>query len=218
MKKIIFYIIELSILISIAYAESLWDDSGKNIYSNKVSYKNGDSVKIIIDEQQKIKYKSSTDSRKADSVSINGGEYSALFNFLPNGTSTETKNGNDEDEFHLNGTIVASITSVNDNTVTLVGRKTLSLNNKTSLMEMSGTANMSSIKSGTIVSSDIQNLSLRVSTLLFNENDIINGDDIVERLRNPDATDDDSTETVISDEKRKEMFLRYVNKLLNVVY
>ena len=218
MKKIIFYIIELAILISIAYAESLWDDSRKNIYSGNVAYKNGDCVKIVIDEEQTVKYKSSADSRKSNAININGGEYTALLNFLPKGDSTETKSGADQDEFHLSGTIVAGITAVNDNTVTLTGRKTLTLNNKTSLIEMSGIANMNRIKSGTIVSSDIQDLSLRVTTLLFNANDVLNGDDLVEQRKNPDATDDETMETVVSDEKRRQLFMQYVNQLMNLIY
>ncbi|MBQ3922947.1 MAG: flagellar basal body L-ring protein FlgH, partial [Spirochaetales bacterium] len=130
----------------------------------------------------------------------------------------ETKSGADQDEFHLSGTIVAGITAVNDNTVTLTGRKTLTLNNKTSLIEMSGIANMNRIKSGTIVSSDIQDLSLRVTTLLFNANDVLNGDDIVEQRRNPDATDDETMETVVNDEKRRQLFMQYVNQLMNLIY
>lgn len=218
MKKIIFYILEVVILVSIAYAESLWDDSRKNIYSGNVSYKNGDSVKIVIDEEQTVKYKSSADSRKSNAININGGEYTALLNFLPKGDSTETKSAADQDEFHLKGSIVAGITAVTDNNVTLVGRKTLTMNNKTSLIEMSGIANMNRIKSGTIMSSDIQELSLRVTTLLFNANDVLNNDDLVEQRVNPDATDDETTETVVSEEKRRRLFMQYVNQLMNLIY
>ncbi|MBR6200419.1 MAG: flagellar basal body L-ring protein FlgH, partial [Spirochaetales bacterium] len=113
---------------------------------------------------------------------------------------------------------VAGITAVTDNNVTLVGRKTLTMNNKTSLIEMSGIANMNRIKSGTIMSSDIQDLSLRVTTLLFNANDVLNNDDLVEQRVNPDATDDETTETVVSEEKRRRLFMQYVNQLMNLIY
>ncbi|MBR6061846.1 MAG: hypothetical protein IKP67_07205, partial [Spirochaetales bacterium] len=74
------------------------------------------------------------------------------------------------------------------------------------------------IKSGTIMSSDIQDLSLRVTTLLFNANDVLNNDDLVEQRVNPDATDDETTETVVSEEKRRRLFMQYVNQLMNLIY
>ena len=218
MKKILVYIFCFTLLISLCYAESIWDDKQAGLYSRNVSLNVGDSVRILITENSKINYKSSSKSNKTGSVSIDGGQYSAIFGFLPTGNGIETSDTDNKDESEISGSLVANVSAVSNNTVTLQGRKSVTLNNKTSIVEISGIADTKFIKNGSLYSSDIQNLTVKVTTLLANDKAILQDSDIITRLKNPDNSDDLSTETVISEEKQKELYLKYVNQILGTIY
>ena len=219
MKKV-FYFTSFFILIFNfnTFSKSLWDDKASNIYSRKINYAVGDSIQIIITEDSAVEYKTSTKALKTFKIDISGGEMSGVFNFLPKGDVEDNKNSQDSDRLKINSVISARIVQVNDNYVTVRGIKQVSVNNKTSSIDISGDASLQDINGKSILSSKLTNQSLRITTLIDNQNNVITANDLQTVAANPDSTTDKKQTTSLSDAKKRDLLLRYFNKLLNLIF
>ncbi len=214
-KGLIFINIFLLVLL---FSETLWDDNYANIYSKKINYRVGDTLTVIIDEQSSFEYKATNKGLKTYNVNIQGGELSAIFSFLPKGSIEETKNLNDKDNFKIKMTLQGTITAVNGNIVTINATKQLTINNKTGVLQITGDADVKDIKGDTILSQKITNQSLRITTVVDNMNDIIQDNDLVQVVLNPDSTTDRKEETRLSEERKRALLIQYFNKILNLIF
>jgi hypothetical protein len=196
----------------------LWDDRAKDIYNRKIYYNNGDSIKVIITEKSSIDYKSNTKSLKAYTFDLSGKELTGLFTFLPKGNSDETENSQSKDNLVINSEIQGRIINVLNNYVTIQARKQITIDNKTSIIEITGDADLKDIKSNTIYSNYLINPILRITTLFDNSKVVINPNDIQTTILNPDSTTDRKVETSLTDAKKRELLLYYFNKILNVIF
>ena len=218
-KKIVIISIIIPLLFTAyLYSETLWDDKAANLYSLKLNYKIGDPIQVLIEEENSIKYKSGTQSLKTYNLEIKGGEMSAMFDFIPEGKVEETKNSRDNDEFNIVNSVKAVITNISGNIVDISGSKLITLNNKTSSIELTGRVNIRDIVNSTIFSKDVMEKSIRITTLLENSEIIISTSDLEKTTVNPDATDDVVEETKLNDTKKEELLLEYFNKILNLVF
>lgn len=217
MKKLL-TIVTIFSLSLILLSQSLWDDKAANIYSYKINYKEGDSIKVFIDETTSVKYKSNTKALKTYKLNIKGGEMSALFNFLPEGNVEENKTAQDSDEVEIVNELQARVISVGENYITIEGRKSFIFNNRTSTIEINGDVNFTDITGNRVYSKDISNQTLRISTLLENSGALINSADLERVVLNPDATTDIREETRLTEERKQEILLEYFNKLLNTIF
>lgn len=183
-----------------------------------MNYKVGDSIKILVEENSNIQYKSSTQSMKTYSVDIQEGEMSAVFNFIPEGKTEESKNIQDKDEVEIKTSINATITDVKDKLITINASKRLTLNNKTSIIQINGDVNYFDIKNNMVYSHDLINQTVRISTLLENVNQIISAADLEKVITNPDATTDIKEETRLKENKKQELLIEYFNKILSLIF
>ncbi|HNZ27491.1 MAG TPA: flagellar basal body L-ring protein FlgH [Spirochaetota bacterium] len=196
------------------YPETLWNDNYANIYNSKINYSIGDSVLILVNENSSLVYKSGVKSVKNFSINIKGGEYSALLNFLPTGDTSDNKNSSENDDLKIKTELQGRVVAVNGENLGITAQKQIYLNNKISSIQISGTVNVKDIVNGTVASSNIQNQTLRFSSLLQNDRTILNGDDVI----TIDTTGDAVNKTVVADEKRKEMILNVINNLINAIF
>jgi hypothetical protein len=199
-------------------AKSIWDDRAGDIYSRKVYFKEGDSVQIVISENSALEYKSASKSLKNFKVDVKGGEMSGILSFLPAGSIEEAKNGSDNDKLNIKAVISARVEKVNPNSVLLRGIKQITMNNKTSSMEISGEASVKDINGNSILSSKLMSQTLRITTLIDNQNNVITARDLETKVTNPDSTTDRKEEIKLSDAKKRDLLLKYFNKLLNLVF
>lgn len=216
--KILFLFLILFIFSFNIYSVSLWDDRAGDIYNKKIYYNIGDSIQVVITEDSNYEYKSSNKSLKSYKIDVRGGEISGFFDFIPQGGIEENKTGSERDNLKIKNSIQATVTGINNNIVTLRGTKNLSLNNKLNRITLAGQANIFDIKDNMILSSNLINSTLSITTLLENQNNIITNNDLVTELVNPDVTSDTRTQTKLSDAKRRELIIEYFNKILNVIF
>lgn len=220
MKKYAGYYVLIIFLITtyVVSAKTLWIDSAADLYSRKVQYTQGDSIKILIEEETTISYKSDSKALKTYNLNITGGELSGLFSFVPQGNVEENTTSQDKDDFIIINSIQGRVMGVENNYLTISGTKTYTINNKTSSVTIGGIVNIADVYMNTVRSSNIMDQTLKITTLLENENTIITSEDLASVIANPDATGDIQEETAISEEKKKELLLQYFNKLINVIF
>jgi hypothetical protein len=218
LKKSAFLLLIIIITNYFLNGESLWDDKAGDIYNRKIYYNEGDSINVIITESSSIDYKSNSKSLKTYGFDITGKELTGIFTFLPKGNSEETENSQSKDTLKINSEIQGRIISAIGNSVTIQARKQIIIDNKSSVMEITGDANLKDIKGNSIFSTKLINPTLRITTLLDNTRTIINPNDLKTTIINPDSTTDRKTETTLNDGKKRELMLYYFNKILNVIF
>jgi Flagellar L-ring protein len=199
-------------------SKSIWDDRAGDIYSRKVFFREGDSIQIVVSESSALDYKSASKSLKNFKVDVKGGEASGILSFLPAGSIEEAKSGNDNDKLNIKTVISARVESVNPNSVLIRGIKQITVNNKSSYIEIAGEASVKDINGGSILSSKLMNQTLRITTLIDNQNNVITARDLETKVTNPDSTTDRKEEIKLSDAKKRDLLLKYFNKLLNLVF
>ncbi|HOV13315.1 MAG TPA: flagellar basal body L-ring protein FlgH [Spirochaetota bacterium] len=214
MKRVLFFLfINLSL-----FSETLWNDNAANIYNRMINYKVGDTIEIVIEENSSIDYKGTNKTVKSSNINIQGGEMTSILSFLPKGSIEENKNSQNKDQIKITNIVQGRITAVNGETVTINANKSLNVNNKISNVAITGEANFSDISGKRISSKKLINSQINITTLVDNQNIVINQNDF-ERFRvNPDSTTDLREDTRIRDDKKRQMLLDYFNKILNVIF
>jgi flagellar L-ring protein FlgH len=201
-----------------ASADSLWNDNSANIYSNKIKFAVGDTIQILVDEQSVIDYKSDNKTVKSYDINIQGGELTAILNFVPKGNVQESGSAQNKDNLKIQTTIQGRITRIGNNTVTITGSKNLVVNNKSNFVTITGDASFSDVTAKSVLSSKLIDPQISITSLIDNKNQIINTNDIETVTLNPDSTSDKKQETRLKDAKKKELLLNYFNKILNVIF
>lgn len=211
MRKINLIIFFLIFILNI-FPVSLWNDKAANIYNSKIYYNVGDSIQIKITEDFTYEYRASYKTLKSFKLDSSGGELSGIISFIPKGQAEDNKTGNEKDSAKIKSIIQARVVRVENNFITIQGSKTITLNNKTSSVTITGDASLTDIKNNSILSGNLVNMNLSITTLIDNANVIIRNQDIE---TNPDATTDKNK---LSDAKKREILLEYFNKILNVIF
>ena len=217
----IFVVFTIAVLLSPSlYAESLWNDNAANIYSNKVNFRVGDTIRILVDEKSSIDYKSQNKTIKSYDINISGGELTAILNFVPKGSVEESGNSQNKDNLKIETTIQGRVTAIGNNFVTITGTKNILVNNKSNLITITGDASFADVNANSILSSRLINPRISITSLIDNNTNVITANDLEEVVTNPDATSDalKKTETKLKDAKKKELLLNYFNKILNVIF
>lgn len=217
MKKILLFLF-INCLSYTLFSESLWNDNATYIYSQKINYKAGDTVEIVVEETSVIDYKSTNKTDKFSNITITGGEMTTLLTFLPKGNIEESKNSQNKDQFKINTVLQGTITNINNQIVTISASKNVQIDNKSSKVQITGEANISDISGKKISSKKLLNSQISITTLIDNDNIVINQNDFEKFRINPDSTTDLREDTRIRDEKKREMLLNYFNKILNVIF
>jgi flagellar basal body L-ring protein FlgH len=215
LNKINFIVTLLIIILLSSFSDSLWNDKAGGIYNKKVNYNVGDSIQVVLNESSNLEYNSNSRASKSYKVQISGSKISGITDILPQGNIEEDKNSQDIDRIKLNGTLQARVTAVGDNFITIQGIKDIGINNKASRVLITGNAYLQDIKGNSIESNKLIDSSLQITTLIDNNNTIISDKDLINK--NKDLTGDVKEDISISDQKKRELQLQILNKILNVI-
>jgi flagellar basal body L-ring protein FlgH len=187
---------------------TLWDDAAGDVYSRKIRYRVNDSIKILIDEKTKLKYTGSSKSLKSTSVNSQGSQVSAVFDVIPSGDINESKESSNKDEFKYTAQLQGRIIDVKDNYVTVSGSKTISVDNKVSRISIHGDVALSDLKGNCVNAADLMDERLEITTAVENAYLPLIDEDL-----------DVSSDTVtLTEEKKRDLLVKYLNKMLNVLF
>lgn len=187
---------------------NLWDNQAADVYSRKIRYRVNDGVKIRVDEKTKLKYTSSSKSLKTTSVNSQSGELSGVFEVIPSGDVNESKESSSKDEFEYIAELQGRIIDVKDNYVTVSGSKTVSVDNKVSRISIRGDVALNDLKGNNVNASDLMDERLEITTMIENAYFPLTNEDL----------DISSDSIVLTEEKKRDLLLQYLNKMLNVLF
>lgn len=187
---------------------NLWDNQAADVYSRKIRYKVNDGVKIRVDEKTKLKYTGSSKSLKTTAVNSQSGELSGVFEVIPSGDVNESKESSNKDEFEYVAELQGRIIDVKDNYVTVSGSKTISVDNKLSRISIRGDVALNNLKGNNVDASDLMDESLEITTMIDNAYLPLTSEDL----------DVSSDSVVLTEEKKRDLLLQYLNKMLNVIF
>ncbi|MCH5149638.1 MAG: flagellar basal body L-ring protein FlgH [Spirochaetales bacterium] len=187
---------------------NLWDNQAADVYSRKIRYRVNDSVKIQVSEKTKLKYTGSAKSLKTTSVNSQSGELSGVFEVIPSGDVNESKESSSKDEFEYIAELQGRIIDVKDNYVTVSGSKTISVDNKVSRISIRGDVALNDLKGNNVNASDLMDERLEITTMIENAYFPLTNEDL----------DVSSDSVVLTEEKKRDLLLQYLNKMLNVLF
>lgn len=187
---------------------TLWDDAAGDIYSRKIRYRVNDSIKIKIDEKTKLKYTGSSKTLKTASINSQGGELAGVFEIVPSADVNESKESSDKDELEYVAELQGRIIDVKDSYVTVSGSKTISIDNKVSRISIRGDIALGDLKGNTVNASDFMDERLEITTAVENAFLPLTDEDF----------DVSSDVIVLTEEKKRDLLVKYLNKMLNVLF
>ena len=203
-----FFLLSLIVGCFFLCSATLWDDAAGDIYSRKIRYRVNDSVKIKIDEKTKLKYTGSSKTLKTTSITSQGGELAGVFEIVPSADVNESKESSDKDELEYVAELQGRIIDVKNNYVTVSGSKTISIDNKVSRISIRGDIALSDLKGNTVNASDFMDERLEITTAVENAFLPLTEEDF----------DVSSDVIVLTEEKRRDLLVKYLNKMLNVLF
>lgn len=231
-----------ALFLIIAYslsADSLWDPESPGLLSGAGDLKTGDTILISINLKQDLTYSSSRIDSERVSIELSGGEGQDLFSFLPSGGSSGNQSLSGSSSLALQTSFAVSVTDVDDNgQLILRGGRTVSVQGKEETVTLSGFADPSLIgQDRTLPFSSVVDARLVYDTFLSPGGPVIQGADIEERpveSAAPETGDageaPDSPEAAavaaapsvttptLTESKRRELLLIYLNRLVDLVF
>lgn len=187
---------------------NFWDDQAADVYSRKIRFKVNDSVKVRVDEKTKLKYAGSSKSLKTTSVNSESGELSGVFGIIPSGDVNESKESSSKDEFEYIAELQGRIIDIKDNYITVSASKTVSVDNKVSRISIRGDVALNDLKGNNIYASDLMDERLEITTMIENAYFPLTNEDL----------DVSSDSVSLTEEKKRDLLLQYLNKMLNVIF
>ncbi|MBQ1998941.1 MAG: flagellar basal body L-ring protein FlgH, partial [Spirochaetales bacterium] len=165
-------------------------------------------IKIKIDEKTKLKYTGSSKTLKTASINSQGGELAGVFEIVPSADVNESKESSDKDELEYVAELQGRIIDVKDSYVTVSGSKTISIDNKVSRISIRGDIALGDLKGNTVNASDFMDERLEITTAVENAFLPLTDEDF----------DVSSDVIVLTEEKKRDLLVKYLNKMLNVLF
>ncbi len=234
----------LVISIAIANGESLWSPEFGGYVSDGTTVGVGDVVTVEIDSNFVFSYGASSKDSKGISLEYSGGEFGDLLSFLPAVKTGSDRSAKGEDTYNLSTEIVARVVELDANGgARIEGSKTLSFEGKQESMTLSGWVAQQDLGRDRRVSfSKIADSRIVFRGLLQQSEDILAAEDIeevipavaaetglppagLETAAGPGIEVQPASQALpqqktyrLSDAKKRELFLRYVNRLIDLIF
>lgn len=237
----LFNIILLCFLIPyLCFSKTLWNED-KSIYSTKQKYKVGDSIKIIFNEKTLVNYQTAL-SEEDNKTSTIRGVQGQIIDFLPalgSGDNFQTsQKSSTKNKGALEKDITAQVIKILDNgNLQISGTHTIQINDTFEQVSIQGILNPATIKDKkNVYSTDIINPSISYKSQIIKP-DIIDTKDYIQTFTtnltpkvqtniSPQGKTNlsikyqtnISSQYQISGQKKNELIIKYLNKILSVLF
>ena len=229
-------------------ADSLWTPGFPGYLSSESAVREGDIVLVQIDASSTLSFEASTSDAKNITFEFSGGEFENLFSFLPTTRTGGNQSAKGNQDYSLKTEIGARVAEIDGaGKARLEGSRTFSLENKEELVAITGWIDPSTLGSDRRISfSQLADARLRFRTFLQPAGATLSAADIEEVIQTieipavtpaagaaPAEADAEAAgavparaETVIqerrsyqlSQEKKIELFLSYINRMVDLLF
>ncbi|MBN2351815.1 MAG: flagellar basal body L-ring protein FlgH [Spirochaetales bacterium] len=219
-----FFIIALFFSGGLLSADSLWDDQFQGYISGSSAFRAGDIVTIVIDSSLSLNFAAASKNAKSITFEFSGGQYGGLFSFLPNGRTGDDRSVNGKENYSLKTELAAGVTAVDPSGKLLItGTRTVQLGGKREAVTVSGRVDPKAVdSSGRFNFSQIEGSRLTFTSLLQPSAATLTTQDIQEIVKELEAgpSGGPTTQTTVqlTDQKKKELLLLYLNRLVDIIF
>ena len=165
------------------HAESLWDSDFEGYVADGVALQIGDIISVTVTPHTTLSLASSHVDSQEGRLSFTGGEGQSLFSFLPQGSSSLSKEIEEESSYALETEIPVQITGRDENGLLILeGSRTVQLNNNNETLRISGLCAAESVTSERAIGfNDLYNAVLEYTSPGMQAEEIISAADISAR-------------------------------------
>jgi hypothetical protein len=213
-------------------AESLWDTAFPGYLSKTSKVEVGDIVTVAISSDFSLSFVSTTVDSKLFTLEFSGGEYPDLFSFMPIAKSGNQSNLRTREDQTFKSDVVARITRViSPNQAAIAGTKSITIDGKSESVTITGIIDPGDIGTDKKIDfSKVADSRLILKTLVEPASNILTNTDIQEVISGLSTGALAPGETplpgaalqtkkfALTDAKKKELFLRYVNKIIDLIF
>jgi flagellar basal body L-ring protein FlgH len=217
-------LIALALSGSLLSAESLWDDGFQGYIAGSSAFRAGDIVTIVIDSKTSLDFAASSKDAKSITFEFSGGDYGGLFSFLPAGKTGDERSVSGRQKYALQTEMSARVTQVDPSGKLLItGSRSVQFEGKQETVTVSGRVDPKVVdSSGRFNFSQVENSRLIYTSFLQPQTNTLTSTDIeevVKELRAAEGAAAKSEKSVqLSDRKKRELLLLYLNRLVDIIF
>jgi len=225
--------------LSAAWGDSLWSTDFAGYLTDGRRFAVGDTLTLNIESDFALSYRSTSVESKALALEFSGGEYGDLFAFLPAARTSGDRDVKGSGEHSVTSRLAVRVVAVEeDGTLSVQGSRTLVIDAKEESLTVTGRVNPRDVdQSREISMASVVDVRVVYRSLLEPTADVLTEEDIEEVLRElgveaevverPPAAGAEEAETTaetvsaaprLAEESKTQLFLRYVNRLVDLIF
>ena len=245
MKAFLWTLLFLPLVLSTPGAESLWDEEFSGYVSQSKKITEGQIITVLIDASTKLAFSSTKAGDKEIILTFSGGETGDLFSFLPEISSGTTQSRSGEEDFELSTQLAARVREVDNSGMAYIqGSRSMRIQGAVEAVTITGWLRAEDLNQDhSIHFAKLAESELTFRTFLDSEKQLLTPEDIVETLAEAaaeaEAAGAETAETGpaeageetahrassgagpryrLSDEKKRELLLQYINNLIDLIF
>jgi len=205
------------ISLSLAEAQTLWDDNFPGYIAGKSVYRAGDIITVVIDSGFALDFSSASKDAKSVTFEFKGGEYGNLLNFLPKTKTATDRSLNGKEKYNIKTEIATRVTELDPTgKLVLTGTKVVSLAGKQETFALTGRVDPKAVDgSGRVSISKVENIRLTYTSFLDPHLATITAQDI---LSGEEGQTPPNRVYQLSEQKKRELLLLYLNRLIDILF
>jgi hypothetical protein len=212
---------------------SLWDPDFDGYISNNRKIAKGDVVIVEISLQSNLTFTGMNKDSKNISFEFSGGEFGNVFSFLPTSKTAVNNSVNGAEKYSLKSSIVTRVKDIDEFKMARIeGTRQVTIDGKTESISLSGLINPKDLDSERKIPFDkVAESKLVFHTFIQSGEPVVTLEDFLSVTQNPADTATATTATGtpgpyqpaattfgLSPDKKKELFIRYVNRLFDLIF
>jgi flagellar L-ring protein FlgH len=213
------FLVTLVVIARSVSADSLWDPESPSLFAGSGKLQVGDTVLVSIESENTLSYSSSRVDTERVSIELSGGEGAGLFSFLPVGSTSGDQSLQGSEALSIQTTFAVRVVGIEeDGHLALRGGRTITIQGKQESISLSGVVDPLLVGEDRMLPfAGIADVRLTYSTLLQSGAGVLAADDLVRA--GPESPDGATAGQIsLSDQKRDELILSYLNRLLDLIF
>ena len=203
-------------------SESLWDPKSQGLFSGSNAIQTGDTVLLSIDSETSLSYNATRVDNERVTLELSGGSAGNLFDFLPAGSASGNQTLKGGEGVSISASFAVRVVAVDETQQLIIqGSRSFIIQGKEETISVNGVLDPKFVREdGTVPLSRVANARVSYTTLLEPDEATLQAEDIVEEsaVLPADASGAAPAATALSDERRQELLLLFINRIVDLIF